>query len=142
MRREDALKVTCPKCGAPPRTPCMGKKAERKACHIERHPNCWGGRRAPSLGMRERRCNTLGWVYLIAAIGTENLKIGFSAEAPEKRLRSLQTASPHDLQLLALVRGSRRDEQRYHALFSDLRVRGEWFRDNGAIRDHFAEMLR
>jgi hypothetical protein len=141
MNRSEALKVTCPKCGAPPRMPCMGKKAERKACHIERHPNCWNGRKAPSNHTRERRCNEIGWVYLVSAPGTGTVKIGYSAKEPRNRVKSLQTANPTELRLLSLVRGSRRDEQKYHRQFAHLRVRGEWFRDEPELREHFGEML-
>jgi hypothetical protein len=141
MSRYKAAQVTCPKCGAPPNTPCMGKRGARTAFHIQRHSDPWNGRKAPSDGVRERRCNEIGWVYLISATGTDSVKIGFSSKAPDGRLRSLQTANPIDLRLVCAVRGSRRDEQRYHAQFDHLRVRGEWFQDAPEIREHFAGML-
>lgn len=141
MSRAEALKVTCPKCGAPPRMPCMGKKRARISCHTQRHAYCWNGRKAPNLGVRERRCNERGWVYLISAKGTGTVKIGFSRKYPTARQRNLQTANPHELQLLALVQGTRRDEQKYHERFSAFRIRGEWFRDDPSVREYFAEML-
>lgn len=140
--RAEALKVSCPKCGAPPHMPCMGKRRERKACHAERHPGAWGpGRKGPSKEVRENRCNTLGWVYLIEAVGTGTLKIGYSAQYPGKRLGNLQTANPHDLRLVGFLTGTRRDEQRYHAMFSHLHIRGEWFYATDEIREYFGEMV-
>ena len=141
MNRADAMKATCPKCGAPPRMPCMGKKAARKFCHIERHSTRWNGFHQPNRGVRSRRCNNPGWVYLIAAHGTGKIKIGYSAKTPDGRLRTLQTANPHELRLLMLIRGSRRDEPRYHQMFDHIRVRGEWFKDTPELREYFGEML-
>ncbi len=120
--------------------PCMGRRGARASCHIQRHPMAWNGRRAPSNYVRERRCNALGYVYLIAAKGTGSVKIGFSSKLPDNRLRSLQTANPIDLQLLCFVHGTRRDELRYHAKFDHLRVRGEWFKDGPEIREYFGEL--
>lgn len=140
VSRLAAIKVTCPKCGAPPQMPCMGRRGPRVSYHAARHSDPWNGRRAPSDGARERRCNEVGWVYLIAAKDTGTLKIGFSLKTPDSRLRTLQTANPHELRLLSLVRGSRRDEQRFHEQFAHHRVRGEWFEDTAEIREYFSEM--
>ena len=37
-----------------------------------------------------------GWVYMIAEIGTDLIKVGLS-EDPSKRLKELQTGDPHQL---------------------------------------------
>lgn len=120
--------------------PCMGKRAERKACHVERHKDCWGGRKAPSLRTRENRRNKLGWVYLMLAKGAGAIKIGFSADYPSARQRTLQTGNPHELKLVMLIQGTQRDERRYHDQFSHLHIRGEWFKDCRELRDYFREL--
>jgi hypothetical protein len=139
MIRADALTVTCPKCGAPPHMPCMGKRAARKACHVERHRDCWGGRKAPPRPPSKRGMQQ-GWIYLMLAKGAKAIKIGFSTKYPSSRKRTLQTGNPHELKLLMLVQGTLRDEQRYHEQFAHLRIRGEWFKDCPEIRDFFREM--
>jgi hypothetical protein len=119
----------------------MGKKRARIACHVERHPKAWDGGKAPSKNVRATRCNAPGWVYLIEAVGTGTVKIGYSAQYPGKRMSSLQTANPHDLRLIGFVTGTRRDEQRCHAYFNHLHIRGEWFYATYEIREYFGEMV-
>jgi hypothetical protein len=138
MSREAALTVTCPKCGAPPRMPCMGKRTARKACHVERHKDCWGGRKTPL--PRKDRCNKPGWVYLVLARGAGAVKIGFSSKYPSSRKRTLQTGNPHELKMVKMIRGTQRDERRYHEHFAHLHIRGEWFKDCRELRDYFREM--
>jgi hypothetical protein len=140
MNRAQALRLACPKCGAPPHMPCMGKRGPRTAHHAERYSELRNIGYRISKGVRERRCNTPGYVYVVSAKGTGSVKIGFSADAPEKRMRNLQTANSHELVLLCFIQGTRRDEERLHDQFAHLRIRGEWFRDEPELRDYFAEM--
>lgn len=118
----------------------MGKRAARKACHAERHKDCWNGRKAPSLRVRDGRCNTPGWVYLMLAKGAGAIKIGFSTKYPSSRKRTLQTGNPHELKLIMLLQGTQRDERRYHEQFAHLHIRGEWFKDCRELREYFREM--
>lgn len=119
----------------------MGKRAARKACHVERHKDCWGGRKAPPSRAREDRCNKPGWVYLMLAKGAGAIKIGFSTKYPSSRKRTLQTGNPHELKLVMLLQGTQRDERRYHDQFAHLHIRGEWFKDCRELRDYFREMV-
>lgn len=64
-------------------------------------------------------------VYFISN-GNGAVKIGV-AESPERRLAGLQTGSPFDLSLEATCSGGLEQEKAYHSLFSDHRLRGEWF---------------
>lgn len=63
-------------------------------------------------------------VYFIRCC--DAVKIGFASDVTE-RLAGLQVASPHRLELLATVSGTRESEAGLHRRFSHLRVRGEWF---------------
>jgi hypothetical protein len=127
MNWSEAMRLTCPRCGAPASAPCKGSRGQdRTALHRERY--------AKPRRPRATRCNTPGWVYFMAASGTGHIKIGYSQKAPADRLKSLQTGSSHELTIVGLVRGTRREEQEYHRLFAELHVRGEWFRDEGALR--------
>jgi len=67
-------------------------------------------------------------VYFIEAVGTHRVKIGCSDD-PAKRLSELQPGSPHHLQLLFSVPGTRATERRYRRKYAHLRVNpsSEWF---------------
>ena len=66
------------------------------------------------------------FVYVIHAIGTNRIKLGFSTK-PKERLAGLQTASPFPLQMLACWPGSRAREDRLHRYMNRFRKVGEWF---------------
>lgn len=108
------------------------EEQEREALGDQRQWYAEQSRRQPAK-RRSRKTGT-GFVYFIAASGTGNVKIGFSADDPNKRLRSLQTGCPNELELLYSEPGAVADEKAYHALFAHLRVRGEWFRDDTELR--------
>jgi hypothetical protein len=67
-----------------------------------------------------------GSVYFIEAVGTDMVKIGYTCNTKD-RLKKLQTASPHELRLVASCKASFLEEQRLHSRFAHCRVRGEWF---------------
>lgn len=74
------------------------------------------------------------FVYLIRCGSRGPIKIGI-AKNVESRLSSLQTANPYELSLIAKVKcDSRRHalemETRLHKVFSQKRIRGEWFKGN------------
>ena len=66
------------------------------------------------------------FVYIIHAVGTNRIKIGFSAN-PQKRLYELQTASPFRLQMLGYWPGGRMREKSLHRHFKSFHKIGEWF---------------
>lgn len=63
------------------------------------------------------------------------VKIGHSAGDPRHRLGRLQIGNPEKLTLIAVIEGGRNEEAVWHDRFCDLRVRGEWFKWEGALRD-------
>jgi len=65
-------------------------------------------------------------VYFIRQKGTNLVKIGKTMLDPMKRLAALQTASPYELELLAV--SDSESETYYHNLFRSKSVRGEWYR--------------
>lgn len=73
--------------------------------------------------------DSIGYVYLVWAEGTDRYKIG-SAGYPAKRLRELQTGSPIQLQLIAEKESSdyERQEKLQHQRWAKQRIQGEWFR--------------
>lgn len=82
---------------------------------------------------RERPLIPRSFVYFIEAGGF--IKIGFTTDLAS-RLLSLDTASPHRLNVIRQEPGTLTDEAAYHERFADLWVKGEWFRFEGALRDY------
>ncbi len=68
-------------------------------------------------------------VYLINAIGADHYKIGIADDIP-KRIRQLQTGNPIDLVLVCTIysRHAKNKESELHDRFTDLNIRGEWFK--------------
>lgn len=80
----------------------------------------------------------MGNVYFVFADGA--IKIGYSANV-SKRMAQLQTGAASKLKLLAIYPGADRAiEKRFHELFKEYRLEGEWFRDARIIR-RFAELI-
>lgn len=66
-------------------------------------------------------------VYFISARQVGLVKIG-CADDPYERLSTLQTSSPIELAMEAILKGSYAEEKQLHARFAVHRVRGEWFK--------------
>jgi transcriptional regulator of acetoin/glycerol metabolism len=63
------------------------------------------------------------------------VKIGFT-ENIEKRISSLQTASPHKLRLIGSIDGDAEKERQLHNFFSAYRLAGEWFSPDRTMFDY------
>lgn len=72
-----------------------------------------------------KRARRKAKVYFIQS-GSGPIKIGIAVDV-EKRRRSLQTAHPFPLTLLATCKGGRKQESVYHERFAEFRQEGEWF---------------
>lgn len=81
------------------------------------------------------------FVYFVEAVGTDQVKIGFTAD-PLRRLLTLATGSPHKLRLRRLMEGSTADEAALHRLFRNSRRRGEWFKITPALSRLLSEAER
>ncbi len=71
-----------------------------------------------------------GTIYAIGTQGTALVKIGFTTNAVEQRLKQLQTGQPFPLSILATVAVAsdvQRVERQVHAFLKAERQRGEWF---------------
>lgn len=66
-----------------------------------------------------------GYVYAISN-GRGAVKIGWTTN-PSSRLAKLAALSPDSLSVVALKRGSVRDEKKAHRELAEHRIRGEWF---------------
>lgn len=74
------------------------------------------------------------YVYFARAGEDGLVKIGHAKDV-RSRLSSMQTGCPIPLTLLGVLPGGREREAELHARFADLRVRGEWFRAEGALAE-------
>ena len=64
----------------------------------------------------------------------EFVKIGYTTDF-KKRFSQLQTSTPHNLTVLAIIKGDYETEKFIHNKFSDYHHRGEWFYINSDIED-------
>lgn len=67
-----------------------------------------------------------GFVYIIHAIGTNQIKVCYST-SPHERLKTLQTGSAIPLKMLACWPGTMERERRVHRYLQQFRQIGEWF---------------
>ena len=74
-----------------------------------------------------------GYVYFVGA-SRGDIKIGYSKN-PWARVRDMQTSNNKELRLLGSFRGTRADETKLHQQFSDINVRGEWFKRTPELLD-------
>ena len=75
-------------------------------------------------------------VYFVKA--NSKVKIGY-AEDPSKRIPSIQTSSPYELEVLLIIDGSYERERELHAKFQNYRATGEWFDLSAEIIDFITE---
>ncbi len=73
-------------------------------------------------------------VYFIGSARSKAVKIGV-AEDPRTRLSALQTGNSQRLVLLAEMPGDERYERVLHRTFAPQRIRGEWFKNEGALAE-------
>ncbi len=77
-------------------------------------------------------------IYVLKAIGTQKWKVGYSLSDDMRRIRKLQTASPHKLEVYRTFDGDRCTEKRIHHQLSSFRLEGgrEWFEVSQEQLDH------
>jgi hypothetical protein len=80
----------------------------------------------------------VGWVYFIRYSNGGDVKIGYSGDDPQRRLKILQTGCPDELTLIGVQRGTKGDEAELHERFAEYRKRGEWFRWNEKLAGYIA----
>lgn len=73
-------------------------------------------------------------MYFAQSKGPEgHVKIGYSENVAD-RIRTLTTAHPHGVDLVALLPGDRSLEAAFHASFESSRLNGEWFSRDVLLR--------
>lgn len=77
-----------------------------------------------------------GKVYFISDM--KNIKIGYTANSIEKRIKQLSTGSPDKLYCLGYIHGDKQKEHELHVLFEQNKIRnnGEWFIPSQELIDY------
>lgn len=78
----------------------------------------------------------MGYVYFIT--NGENIKIGYTKNSVQKRLKQLNTGSDKQLYILGYMKGTMADEENLHFKFQQYKIRnnGEWFEPSDDILDY------
>ncbi len=74
-------------------------------------------------------------VYFILAPSVSKIKIGVAAKVV-KRFDNLRSMSPVPLLLLGHIEGSYPVETKFHRMFSEYRIHGEWFDYSGKLKEY------
>lgn len=83
-------------------------------------------------GLEEISGEKIGCIYFFQGECGGPIKIGYSL-SPRQRLKELQTGYPDLLKVLAIIRGTEKDEKEMHERFAKFRLRGEWFRPDAEL---------
>lgn len=83
------------------------------------------------------------YIYFILNYDSQAVKIGI-AKNVKRRLASLQTSSPSELELLSTIKtksvnNAREIEKSLHEKFDKNRIRGEWFKANVELLDYIKQ---
>lgn len=99
--------------------------------------------RNPSLAKKYQRNRTLPnpVIYFLKATESGRIKIGFASNV-QRRIASISTSCPEDLQLLGCCPGTMPEEQALHRKFAHLRIRREWFRGEPELLAYIAEVTK
>ena len=75
-------------------------------------------------------------IYFLQCGSDGPIKIGCTEGSVVSRVRQIQMASPHILEILGAHHGDRHVEAKLHQRFAEHQVRGEWFHPVAAIFYH------
>lgn len=80
--------------------------------------------------------NKEGYIYFFT--NGENIKIGFTKNKVQNRLKQLNTGNDYQLYCLGFFKGKKEDEKFLHKKFSKFRIRnnGEWFYPDDVLIDY------
>lgn len=79
-----------------------------------------------------------GYVYYASSVDASRVKIGFSKN-PWSRVAELKVAIP-SISIIAIEPGTTETERHRHAMFSELRLDGEWFKIDSRLAQHITTL--
>lgn len=74
-------------------------------------------------------------IYVLQAGDDGPFKIGYTARRSEIRRQACQTYNSEEIRIIADAPGDEALEGRLHLYLKDYRIRGEWFRNEGLVRE-------
>lgn len=92
----------------------------------------FGRNQSPPLS--DEQAQTDAAIYFLLAPNLNRVKIGYATKL-KQRIGNLQVGCPDKLKLVLALQGKCYWETALHAMFADLRVTGEWFKYEGALRE-------
>jgi hypothetical protein len=88
----------------------------------------------PSEELARRRAATNRKAFVYFMRSGDFIKIGFSAD-PKSRLHAMLTSNPAGIEIVRIVKGTKKTEREYHERFRAYRHHREWFRLEGGLKD-------
>ena len=79
-------------------------------------------------------------IYFVRGTRSGMIKIGYS-ESVKRRLKALRTSSSEPLEVIAIIEGTRDDEQALHRRFAVARAQGEWFHPHRRLLEYLDELI-
>lgn len=84
--------------------------------------------------------DTKGYVYFVQAVDNGPVKIGWTKDHPDRRLKEIRMLSPVRVVPLGVIRWySRWREGSAHLRFGAFRLHGEWFEPSPELLDYIAK---
>jgi len=80
----------------------------------------------------EKQC---GYIYFLLAEKLDAVKIGFTRNTVEKRLKYGNTWSPYDFDVLKIIEGTMLDEVALHKRFHKDKIQREWFQYSDELKE-------
>lgn len=85
----------------------------------------------------------IGFVYFVQAMPDGPVKIGWSRDNPDRRLKEIRMMSPLRIKPLGILRGwSPRREREIHLMFAPHRLHGEWFAPGQDLLDYVVKTVK
>lgn len=91
------------------------------------------------MAFKQQREKETGAVYFCRASGRGPVKIGYAANV-QARIKDLQVSNHGDLAVITFIEGTKQDETALHKRFAKYRVRGEWFKYEGALKRYILSL--
>lgn len=75
-----------------------------------------------------------GFIYFVVSTQHDFCKIGYSKN-PEIRIKAIETTCPFDIEVKKIIEGGVGVERKYHKMFSDYKIKNEWFVISGKLKE-------
>ena len=81
-----------------------------------------------------------GFIYFILSEKFNAVKIGFTRNNIEQRLKDAATWYPYDYDMIKMIEGTMIDERMIHRRFVKDKLRGEWFNYSDELKEYIENL--